>query len=267
MAEPLTFHKYEGLGNDFVIVDAADGEIQPQRARTLCDRHFGVGADGVLWVGRPASRGARASMIVTNADGSRPEMCGNGLRCVALYLAQQDGAHSANYVLDTDAGPLAASVERNGEQAMVSVDMGRGEAHGETRFNYAGRELRFQHVSMGNPHAIVVDEGLTEAQMDELGPRLSGSILGGSNVETVMPRADGGFDVIVWERGVGRTLAGGTGAAAVAVALTLSGRAAHDRVLRIHLPGGPLELSVAQGSLAVMLRGPARRVFSGQVRS
>jgi diaminopimelate epimerase len=102
--------------------------------------------------------------------------------------------------------------------------------------------------------------------MDELGPRLSGSILGGSNVETVMPRADGSFDVIVWERGVGRTLACGTGAAAVAVALTLSGRAAHGRKFVLHLPGGPLELSVAEGSLAVTLRGPARRVFSGQVR-
>ncbi|HVJ19092.1 MAG TPA: diaminopimelate epimerase [Polyangiaceae bacterium] len=267
MAEPLTFQKYEGLGNDFVIVDAADGEIQPERARALCDRHFGVGADGVLIVGRPASRGARASMVVINADGSRPEMCGNGLRCVALHLAQQDELSSAEYVVDTDAGPRAASVQRSGEQAMVTLDMGRGEPLGETRFHFGGRELRFQHVSMGNPHAIIFDEGLSEAQMDEVGPKLSSSILGGSNVETVMPRKDGAFDVIVWERGVGRTLACGTGAAAVAVALALSGRTTFGRKVQLHLPGGPLELDVAEGSLVVSLRGPARRVFSGQVRA
>jgi diaminopimelate epimerase len=92
-------------------------------------------------------------------------------------------------------------------------------------------------------------------------------IPGGSNVETVMPRPDGGHDVIVWERGVGRTLACGTGAAAVAVALARSGRAPFDEELVVHLPGGPLKLSVSEASLRVSLRGPARRVFSGQVRS
>ena len=267
MAAPLTFHKYEGLGNDFVIVEGGDGEIQPERARELCDRHFGIGADGVLLVGRPSSDGARASMIVINADGSRPEMCGNGLRCVILHLAQLDGSSRAEYVVDTDAGPRRAQIERSGESAMVTIDMGRGELRGESKLDYAGRELAFQRISMGNPHAIVLDAGLSEAQMDEIGPRLSGSIPGGSNVETVMPRAGGGFDVIVWERGVGRTLACGTGAAAVAVALALAGRAAFERTLELHLPGGPLELTVAERTLAVSLRGPARRVFSGQVRS
>ena len=89
----LRFQKYEGLGNDFVVVDAArEDAVSSDGVRTLCDRHFGVGADGVLWVVPPSSAGARARMVVRNADGSRPEMCGNGLRCVALHLARLDGA-------------------------------------------------------------------------------------------------------------------------------------------------------------------------------
>jgi diaminopimelate epimerase len=267
MAELLTFQKYEGLGNDFVIVDSADGELQPERASALCDRHFGIGADGVLLVGQPRSAGARARMVVINADGSRPEMCGNGLRCVALHLAALDDKDSAEYVVDTDAGPRRASVERSGEGAMVTLDMGRGKIEGETRFDHGARTLVFQRISMGNPHAIVLDAALSDAEMDVIGPELSASLPGGSNVETVMPRSDGGFDVIVWERGVGRTLACGTGAAAVAVALVLSARAAYGQKLTLFLPGGPLELSVAEGSLGVTLRGPARRVFSGQVRT
>lgn len=265
MAEPLTFDKYEGLGNDFVIVHADEGEIQPERARALCDRHLGVGGDGVLLVGPARSSGARARMIVVNADGSRPEMCGNGLRCVALHLAQLDNLSAAEYAIDTDAGPRSARVERAGEQAMVTLDMGQGELQGEERLSHGSRELVFQRISMGNPHAIVFDAGLSEREMDELGPRLSARLPGGSNVETVMPRAERAFDVIVWERGVGRTLACGTGAAAVAVALAVSGRAPFGQTIAVHLPGGPLELSVSEGSLRVSLRGPARRVFSGQV--
>jgi len=241
--------------------------VNPERARALCDRHFGIGGDGVLFVARPESAGARARMIVINADGSRPEMCGNGLRCVALHLAQADGASNVEYVVDTDAGPRGARVERSGEQAMVTLDMGPGEVQGEVSFAFEGRDLTFQRISMGNPHAIVLDAGLSAAQMDVIGPELSGRLPGGSNIETVMPRGGRAFDVIVWERGVGRTLACGTGAAAVAVALVLANRAPFGESLELHLPGGPLELTVARESLRVSLRGPARRVFSGQVRS
>ncbi len=261
----LQFHKFEGLGNDFMIVDAALSSVDEARARALCDRHFGVGADGVLIVGPGKSPGARASMIVINADGSRPEMCGNGLRCVALHLAESDAAATTEYVIDTDAGPRQARVERTAEPAMVTLDMGKGELQGEHAIDFRGESYSFQRVSMGNPHAIVFGAGFDEAQMDELGPRISRELAGGSNVESVTVRGARSFDVIVWERGVGRTLACGTGAAAVAVAACVSGRAPFGEPLEVRLPGGPLELVVAQSTLQVSLRGPARHVFSGQV--
>lgn len=262
MSQSLSFQKYEGLGNDFMVVDGAD--VSEDAARSLCDRHFGVGADGVLIVGAPSTQGARASMKVINADGSRPEMCGNGLRCVALHLALADDLARADYVFDTDAGVRRAHVERNGAEAIVTLDMGAGKLEGEHRASYRGSDYTFMRVSMGNPHAIVFDAGFDERAMDEVGPLVSSALPGGSNVESVVARGPLAFEVIVWERGVGRTLACGTGAAAVAVALATSGRTPFGEAVEITLPGGPLELVVSP-SLAVSLRGPARRVFSGQV--
>lgn len=261
----LRFQKYEGLGNDFLVVDGV--AVSEPEARALCDRHFGVGGDGVLIVGAPRTPGARASMQVINADGSRPEMCGNGLRCVALHLALLDGANEVRYVIDTDAGVREALVVRDGERGVVTLDMGQGVLGPDHRESYQGKEYVFHRVSMGNPHAIVFDAGFDERAMDEIGPRVSAASPQGSNVETVVANGPRSFDVIVWERGVGRTLACGTGAAAVAVALTTSGRAPFGEPLEVRLPGGPLELVVTEGSLRVSLKGPARRVFSGEVAS
>ncbi|HEX6766807.1 MAG TPA: hypothetical protein VF103_15035, partial [Polyangiaceae bacterium] len=132
----LDFEKYEGTGNDFVVVDAeVESAVSPADARVLCDRRFGIGADGVLLV-TPAAGAARAKMIVLNADGSRPEMCGNGLRCVALHLARRDGLSQADLVIDTDAGPKHARVSRSaaGDDAEVTVGMGRGRLLGERKF-------------------------------------------------------------------------------------------------------------------------------------
>src|SRR5690348_13970988 len=101
--DPLNFVKYEGAGNDFLVVEAAsEHAVSPERAIALCDRHYGVGADGVLLLVPASDASARARMVVLNADGSRPEMCGNGLRCVALHLAYRDGLAHASYRLETD---------------------------------------------------------------------------------------------------------------------------------------------------------------------
>src|SRR6185295_2841054 len=157
---PLAFAKYEGAGNDFLVVEvASEGAVSPERAVALCDRHFGVGADGVLLVVPPSDKAARAKMVVLNADGSRPEMCGNGLRCVALHLARRDGVHRVDMVIDTDAGPKRARVERGaaGEEAQVTVGMGSGRLLGERKFPVRGQEHAFTLVSMGNPHAVAFD--------------------------------------------------------------------------------------------------------------
>jgi diaminopimelate epimerase len=263
MTEPtnLRFAKYEGLGNDFLIVDAPnDALLSPAQATKLCDRHFGVGGDGVLLVTPPTSLGARATMVVLNADGSRPEMCGNGLRCVALHLALQDRSPAGSFIVDTDAGPRLVAVERS-----VSVGMGRGLPEGEIEHAFGSAKLSFSRVSMGNPHAVTFDAGLDERALDELGPALSARFPAGSNIELVTTRDERTLDLLVWERGVGRTLACGTGACAVVVAAARQGRVPFDAEVEVHLPGGPLHITVTRETLDVTMRGPARRVFAGEV--
>jgi diaminopimelate epimerase len=268
MTEPtnLRFAKYEGLGNDFLIVDAPnEALLEATHVAKLCDRHFGVGGDGVLLVTPPTSLGARATMVVLNADGSRPEMCGNGLRCVALHLALQDRAQAVSFIVDTDAGPRLVAVERNDKLASVSVGMGRGLPEGELEHTFGSAKLAFSRVSMGNPHAVTFDAGLDERALDELGPALSALFPAGSNVELVTTRGQRVLDLLVWERGVGRTLACGTGACAVVVAAARQGRVPFDCEIEVRLPGGPLHISVSRETLDVTMRGPARRVFSGEV--
>jgi diaminopimelate epimerase len=266
MTRALRFGKYEGIGNDFLVVEVdGEGALSPEQARALCDRHYGVGGDGVLLSTPPITPGAHGRMVVLNSDGSRPEGCGNGLRCVALSLARKAGQARAELVIDTDAGPRAALVESRGDLADVTVSMGLASREGEVSALHRGELLTFQRISMGNPHAIVFDVACTEPELDELGPRLSKTLPGGSNVEFVRATGPAAFDVLVWERGVGRTLACGTGAAAVAALAALSGRAPFDAPLTLRLPGGSLSLSVSRADLAVSLRGPARFVFSGEV--
>lgn len=255
------FDKYEGLGNDFVVV-SADQPLRPADAARICDRHFGIGADGVLVLTPPANGEARARMTVLNADGSRPEMCGNGLRCVVLHLAREDDVANAEYVVETDAGARRCAVVREGPEAQVVLSMGSPRSLGVLSDSRNGRPYAFQRVSVGNPHAVLLDADVTPGDVDTWAPRVSAAIPGGANVEFVTARADGGFDVLVWERGVGRTLACGTGAAAVAWVLAMNRRVQADAPVRIHLPGGPLELVVAPTG-EVTLRGPARHVFSG----
>jgi diaminopimelate epimerase len=264
MAGDLSFDKYEGIGNDFVIVEQAS-PLAEGRVTALCDRHFGIGGDGVLVVAPGQSSGARASMIVQNADGSRPEMCGNGLRCVALHLARTDGADRAEYVIDTDSGPKLCLVEREGPRGLVRIDLGRAEPAGAHLVEFEGARLEFSRISTGNPHAISLAGLLPVDVIDRLGPMVSGQIQGGTNVEFVRDAGPRAFEVVVWERGVGRTLACGTGAGATAAALALAGRAPFGQPVEIRLPGGPLEVTVTQGTLELQLRGPARHVFAGRV--
>lgn len=265
MAE-LSFEKYEGLGNDFVVVEGSFAlAFDPSAAPRLCDRHFGVGADGVLLVLPGSTPEARARMVVINADGSCPEMCGNGLRCVALHLALCDQAAGVSYLIDTDSGPLVAEVEREGDAAQVTVAMGRGVSAGEVSADLDGETYRLRRIQVGNPHAVLFDAKLGERDFERLGRAVSAALPGGSNVELAIQRGPRVFDLKVWERGVGFTLACGTGAAATALSAALSGRAPFGEPITVDLPGGRLEVTVARDSLGVRLRGPARRVFSGEL--
>ncbi len=255
------FEKWEGTGNDFVLLE---GEPPPaSRVRALCDRRRGIGADGVLSIGGGASG---PSMIVVNADGSRPEMCGNGLRCVAGWLAVHGRIAGESWTtIATDAGPRPVRVSRDaGGEISVDIRMGRATFQPDLVFPLQGRILTFRRASMGNPHAVCFDTGREE--FEALGDAVATSIEGGVNAELV--RGEGKrFEVLVWERGVGPTLACGTGACAVAAVACRDGRAPFDEPIVVELPGGPLEIVVAEGTFEVTMRGPARRVFVGRLES
>ncbi len=249
--------KYHGLGNDFAI--APEGAFSPDVVPAVCDRHRGVGADGVIfWTVAPEGADHDATMVIYNQDGSRPEMCGNGIRCLARMLVDEALVDADAIRVKTDAGVLLCELVDGG----VRVEMGPGAldapgeplSHGDDRFPYTP-------VDMGNPHAVVFSMPSIEV-IDDVGARANGGdprFPEGVNVEFVEVQPDGTLRVVVYERGVGRTQACGTGACAVAVAAWDVGKAPHGGPTRVLLPGGPLEIRARDGE--VLMTGPAARVF------
>jgi diaminopimelate epimerase len=258
----VQFFKYEGLGNDFIVVDAHDeGQVSPEGARALCDRHFGVGADGVLLV-LPARDGSDARMRVINADGSIPENCGNGIRCVALHVARGRGIARGVVRVDTDAGPSACAIDDEAGRGIVTVDMGVMRVLGDRTVHVDGKPVTLTVADAGNPHAILLG-AFARGDVDSLGPRLAthAEFPRGTNVE--FTRVDGGgIDLVVWERGVGVTMACGTGACATAAVACAKGLVARGSPIPVRLPGGRLDVTIDATNRATM-RGPARRVFAG----
>ena len=261
------FHKMEACGNDFVVVYRADlpPDASPDLAVAVCDRHFGVGADGILVVDLDPLR-----MTVWNADGSVAEMCGNGLRCV-VRRAVDDGRWSpgpdGRGTMHAATGAIPFVLV--GDLVRVTLDppvlSGALEA-----IPSEGRTIRGYAVDMGNPHFVVFDadqdEGLPDllswAPALETHPRFPMR----TNVEHVRVAEDGTLRVRVWERGVGETLACGSGACAVAAAAVRAGRGAADPAL-VALPGGLLSVFWSGAAdAAIDLQGPARTVFAGQTQ-
>lgn len=272
----MQFLKVEGTGNDFILLDrraephaAVEEDLARLRelAPALCDRRRGIGSDGILVVGAPPTPDTDATMWVVNADGSRPEMCGNGLRCVAHFVARQLDRAAVN--IATDAGPKACRVEAHREaRAQVEVDMGPGRDEGQPALQFDPGHA-FRNVSMGNPHTIAFVAEDPEALARSLGPRIERdpAFPARTNVEFARIHADGPrIELWVWERGVGITEACGTGACATACAAVWAGHAATDRPLRVDLPGGPLEIVVpSDRSRGVRMKGPSRFVFRGDL--
>ena len=261
-----SFAKYEGLANDFILMGAVDeAEISPELAKALCDRRRGIGADGVLVVLPPRDPACVGRMKVINADGSIAEMCGNGLRCVALHVARARGASVVAYIFDTDAGPRGCMVDDAGGSGLVTVDMGAVRLTGTRKVELDGAPLELYLADVGNPHAVALGD-FSRKFVDRVGPRVSthSSFPRGTNVEFARVQ-DGAIDLVVWERGVGVTSACGTGAcAAVAVACEKK-LVPRDVSVTVRLPGGSLEISLASANDHAMMRGPARHVFSGHV--
>ncbi len=274
---PLSFWKYHGLGNDFIVVEGPP-LMDPARAFLLCDRRRGIGADGVLSI-LPPENGGAAYMHIYNSDGSVASMCGNGIRCVARHLAETRGL-TGEVLVETDAGPRRCRIHCDSKGAVesVSVDMGTARIEGDQEFTVGGERLRAVRVSMGNPHAVLFDEP-SEARARVIGPAIEKMVPGGVNVGFARLRPGGldyqgaptgsgsaapqALDLVVWERGAGLTDACGTGACAAAVAALRTGRVEAEGPIEVRLPGGMLLITVT-ADLRVEMRGPAERVFEGR---
>lgn len=260
-----SFHKYEGLGNDFVVVEASHPDaiaLARAAAPRVCDRRFGVGGDGILVV-LPGTEGSAARMVVVNADGSVPEMCGNGLRCVALHVARARGLVDGTLVFDTDAGAKSCVIDDREGQGIITVDMGLVRFVEDTSVEIDGASWPLALGDAGNPHAITF-EPASRATIDAVGPRISTHprFPAGTNVEFVSVVARDRLDLVVWERGVGVTHACGTGACATVAVAVAKGHCDVGAEVSVRLPGGELRVTALADGRAIM-RGPARHVFSG----
>jgi len=270
----LTFSKYHGLGNDFIVVLRMAGEapFSPATVRMLCDRNLGIGADGVLSVCPDPHAFAR--MQIQNADGSESRMCGNGLRCVARFLYDQGQVPSTQTTLILAAGGGLYRCERlqvdrfriaMGQASFAHPDLPAGEmpllmVHGAATFLAVP-------VHVGNPHAIIfVESGEPMALALQHGPVFEGHPAFPQRVNVSFARATpDGFESAVFERGVGLTRACGSGAVALAAAATRLKLWPVGTPMQVHLPGGPLTITTsADGELS--MEGEAVHVFDGQVR-
>ncbi|MCA9520564.1 MAG: diaminopimelate epimerase [Myxococcales bacterium] len=274
----IPFVKAHGLGNDFILIDwrDADRPFPLDRVVPLCDRRFGIGADGILLVLPGETEAFR--MRIYNSDGSLAEMCGNGIRCFALYLNRYLGVTSENVTIETDAGPLSCHFDDPESPEQFTINMGRaylaradipmagtGDPFEQT-VEAGGRELVGHGVGMGNPHFILFGDW-SRSDVDRLGPELMQHALfpRRTNVEFAQMQSAEEIDLTVYERGCGVTMACGTGASATAVAAVRTGLSAPNTDIAVNLPGGTLTIRVEEDYSSVWMTGPAVVVYEGAV--
>ena len=274
----ISFVKYHGLGNDFILVDnrqQPEPIITPEQAILWCDRHFGIGADGVIFA-LPGQADTDYTMRIFNSDGSEPEMCGNGIRCLARFIADLEGASAKEiYRIHTLAGVIIPKLETNGQ---VTVDMGcprllaaeipttlaaADQQVVNQPIEVAGESWQVTCVSMGNPHCITFVEDIAAIPLEAIGPQFEHhpAFPQRTNTEFIEVVRRNYLKMRVWERGAGITLACGTGACAALAAGVLNGLC--DRRATVELPGGCLEIEWSAVDQRLYMTGPAQQVFSG----
>src|SRR5262245_1795521 len=262
------FHKYEGLGNDFVILETQREDAVPgssswpapfkdatvQLARQLCDRRRGIGADGVLLLMPPTDHRAEGRMVVINADGSIPEMCGNGLRCVVLHVARTQKKVRGTMCFETDAGLKTCVVDDTSGQGSIAVDMGPVRWLEDIRLDVDGDAWDLSLADAGNPHAIT-SRDVPRPQIDVVGPRIAthARFPNGTNVEFAQVCSPTEIDLVVWERGVGITHACGTGACATVAVAVEKGWVKEKTDISVRLPGGVLQINVRERNKQVIM--------------
>lgn len=275
----MKFTKMHGLGNDYVYVNCFEEKIDnpPAVARFVSDRHFGIGSDGLIMIN--PSKTADFEMEMYNADGSRGEMCGNGIRCVAKYVYDYGLTDKTQISVETLGGIkyLDLTVE-DGEVSLVKVDMGKPELEADLipiisereqvidePIEVDGKEYHMTGVSMGNPHAVIYVDDVKGLDLEKIGPKFE-------NHERFPKRINTEFvhcidrqtvEMRVWERGSGETLACGTGACAVAVSSILNNLT--DTQVTVKLLGGDLQIEWDREEDRVFMTGPATVVFDGVI--
>lgn len=272
----MKFTKYSGLGNDFIFLDGAEALAAAQNpfalAVRLCNRRFGIGADGLILL-LPSSKGD-VQMRIINSDGSEAEMCGNASRCVALH--EHARGRGTSLVLDTLAGPIATQIIDE-KQGLVRVDMGAprlecgqipmtGQPHARAvgvSVQAGEKDFVGTGVSMGNPHFVIFVDDISKTPVEIWGPALEtcAAFPQKTNVEFVQILDKHTVRMRVWERGAGITQACGTGACASAVACVLNGKT--EREITVKLDGGNLQICWPQQG-HVQMTGPAKKVFTGE---
>jgi len=274
----MKFTKMQGLGNDFVMIDGfnemIDGDLTSLAGR-VCHRRFGIGADGLILI--LPSDVADVKMRIFNSDGSEAEMCGNGIRCLAKYVFEQNLVKKVDLTVETLAGIIKPQlILRNDRITAVKVDMGEPMLRPETipmqgfgervvghKLALDGKTLTITALSMGNPHCVIFVDDLATTPVTSLGPKLENHSVFPAKVNVEFVKVNSGKEMTmrVWERGAGETLACGTGACAVGVAGVLNGLT--ERKVLVNLLGGVLEIEWAENN-HVLMTGPAEKVFVGQ---
>jgi len=268
---PEKFYKLEGLGNDFILFDCREKEpaFSPELVKKLCQRRFGIGADGILLLLPSQNPSARWQMRIFNADGSEAEMCGNGIRCLAHYLNWKGEFKGSELAVETLAGIIRIEKTRGlyrvamgkPEFAPEKIPLSQSEPMIDQELELEGKKLKATALSMGNPHCVILVDELERFPVSELGAKLETHPLfpNRTNVEFVQVLSPRQIKVRVWERGAGETLACGTGACAVLVACARLGKT--ENQAEVFLPGGKLEIEWKND--ICYLTGPARLIYQG----
>lgn len=272
----IEFTKMHGLGNDFVVIDAINQDIDltEDQVRFIADRHFGVGCDQLLLVEAPESDDVDFIYRIYNADGGEVEQCGNGARCFAVFVREKGLTEKTHIRVETASGVIELHIQADGQ---VTVNMGLPELNpwaipfnADTRLDeYAldvnGEMLKIGAVSMGNPHAVTIVENVDTAEVEELGAGIETHALFPNRVNAGFMQIidDAHIRLRVFERGAGETLACGTGACAAMVIGRVQGHLAEE--VQVNLPGGNLQISWQGEASPVMMTGPATTVFEGKI--
>lgn len=275
----MKFTKVHGLGNDFILLNCLESTVDnpSQLAQDMCDRNFGIGADGLVLVLPSKLEEADFRMRIFNPDGSEPEMCGNAIRCFAQYLYEHDLTNKTDLKVETLAGIIKPKLILDGADVeLIKVDMGQprlqrseipmtgeeSEKVVKEPLNVAGEEFEVTCVSMGNPHCVIFVDDATKAPVEEIGPKIETHerFPEDINVEFIEVINKEELKMRVWERGAGVTLACGTGACGSTVAAILNDLVAQK--VTVHLLGGDLVIEWAEDN-HVYMSGPAEEVFTG----